>query len=680
MTVSSPTLPICSGRLDGIGMPEVFAELLRTSASGTLHVRSGDLYRTARFENGQARFATSSNPNDRLGEHVLRSGRASLQQLEKALAEQHGGKRLGRLMVESGILGEEDLVQVVREQIRTTLIDLLCWEAGHYQFESEAVATPEEIVLEISTEQLIFEGILRNRSVRRVLAGAGPPNALLQLSEGWAGQADRLELSPAALSVLEALREPTDLATLCNEGTVSGFETAQVVWAFRQLGLLSVSSAGQAVGRRHGRLEQLGLAERLIRLERESCTGVLYLNRGSEERSFHFAAGRCVFATSNEPDLGLVHFLFRRGVISLADKSQIARRQLSNKRVGTILRELGVIDDDELSQMVEAQVREIVIDSLLWVDGSCVFVEGPLPNAEEITIEEPVASLIAEGIRRETSWTRLVRGCGGIDNPLQLTAKYLEVLDLIDAGVAEWQVVNALRSPQTPRRVCSLTELDDLRVLQILWTMRLLSAAEDVPFAETNTVERPTLVASTDTTRERPEPEGSVELELEVTGETPINAKISEADIIEGTAAAAAELSLAEIDDWAVEDEAVLADEEEIDVSPVVERAIDRFNAMHRVVYRVLRSEIGAGAANFVRSCAVEVARQAPDLVAGVPLHADGSWDKNRLKRAVRDQGIDEPWDVFRLMLDREFLSLEPHLGGTRAGQLRDQILEIGSE
>ena len=143
----------------------------------------------------------------------------------------------------------------------------------------------------------------------------------------------------------------------------------------------------------------------MVRLEREQETGVLYLTRGASERSLFFAAGHCVFATSNDPDDGLVSYLLRRGVISLQDREVTASRLLTNKRVGAILRELGVIDDDDLREMVRQQLMEIVYDTFGWEEGEYAFVAGLLPNVEEIVLEESLEAQVAAGLRRITSWS-----------------------------------------------------------------------------------------------------------------------------------------------------------------------------------------------------------------------------------------------------------------------------------
>ena len=53
------------------------------------------------LEEGDVRMATSNQPEDRLGALLFRFGMVTQQQLESALSEQHGKRRLGRVLIDN---------------------------------------------------------------------------------------------------------------------------------------------------------------------------------------------------------------------------------------------------------------------------------------------------------------------------------------------------------------------------------------------------------------------------------------------------------------------------------------------------------------------------------------------------------------------------------------------------
>jgi hypothetical protein len=672
-------------------------------STGVLEVSRGPVTKTLYFKNGRIVFAASSDPNDRLGEMLLRQGKISLDQLEEALRRRPSGKRLGTLLVEVGSLTPDGLVAAVLEQVRTIALDVLAWSDGAYRFKPGDLPTEEVVTLDMHTGALLLEAVRRIRSFARMRQSVGGPRTVYGLTAHGSAAVERLELSECERLVLERLEAgPLTVDALCRELLCSNFEIHQALWSFKVLGVIAERAPQVAPGPAdvEGRLGPDGFAGLLIRFARERADGVLLVVRGSVERSFHLRGGRCRFATSSDPDDGLVSYLLRRGVISLREREETARRMLTNKRVGTILREMGVIDDKDLKAAVSEQLMEIVCDTIAWSDGEYAFTPGGLPSSEEITLDADSAELVREGVRRIRAWTRIILGCGGIDTPLVLTPSYADVLDRLGAGVEEWQVVNALKIPQTPRRICRLSRLPDFRVCQILWTLRLLGAVEEASADDVDETLEPELLAALEGRAGGPSSIARSAPE-EIAGD-----RTDEAEPIHDAAAAEPADEPAAGDDREPEprdepwpepamsehpepiraEELATAVEEtpapepepepEEELSPEGEVAIRRLNTVHRVVYRTLRAEIGAGAGNFVRSSLTACPRSVQRALDGVELAADGAWSVDGLRRAARASGLDDPRAPYFDFVTCEIDRLQEFLGEEKIRSLRRRIEE----
>jgi hypothetical protein len=669
-----------SGRLEGVSPAELIWEICRAHRTGVIRVTRHPVQRELYVQDGQIVFATSSDPNDRLGERLLRQRKISLDHLEVALGQLRSGKRLGTLLVEAGALTSDELVTAVVCQVRAVVLGVLSWERGDYAFLEGALPTREVITLQMETAALLLHGLRHLRSVGHVQRRVGPPRTTYRLREGGAERVKDMSPSEGERLLVQRLESgPAALDELCRELVVASWEIYQAVHALTILDVIEPSRTRAAEDDskgREGRLDERALPELLVAIHDSGETGVLQLNRGQVERRLHFDHGRCVFATSTDTDDGLLHSLFRSGVISLGDKEEAARRLLTNKRAGEILRDLGVLDDMDLKDAVHRQVAEIILDSFQWTDGEFVFVPGLLPTHEEITVEFDHTRLLTEGIRRVGSWTRLIHGCGGVDEPQGLTRRYMEVLDAIGAGVEEWDVVNALKSPQTPRRICRLSELDDFRICQILWTLRLLGAVETL---SDEALEE----AYADCAGQ----EQAVEPQIDSAGEDGVGDE--PAPTTEELQAALRELPDkvhgAIAPDWNIpgsEGESTPPEEAEPEwEGPAdLDDVVRRFNEMHRVVYRAVRAEIGAGAVNFIHACCTRLGAECAEVVENVELHPDGSWDPDGLKLAIRSRHIEDPWPVYQTVLDQVYVELKPHLGGGKAESLKARILEMSGQ
>jgi len=483
------------GRLEGVSLPDLLWELCRAGKTGVLQLGRQGTRKSVYVKDGSIVFATSSDPNDRLGELLLREGLVTLDQLEAAIARLGQGKRLGGLLVEAGHLTPDNLVRAVVRQVREIVLGLFAWEEGEYAFQEGPLPSEEVITLQVRTGEILLQGISGIRSFARIRRSVGPPRTMYRLRQDpdVGQEIEAVTLSEGAVLLLGRLeRGPERVEALCREMFLSNFEIYQTLWAFKVLGVVEeverrVTSEGAA---KDGCLTAPdGLASLLVQLSRDGVTGVLQVVRGTRERAFHIKAGSCVFATSNDIDDGLIAYLLRRGVISLRDREEVAKRVLSNKRVGTILLEMGVLDEADLRAMVREQLSEIVFDTMRWDDGEYVFLPGELPTFEDITLDETMEDLVAAGIRRVTAWTRVAAGCGAPDAVLELTPDYLAVLDRMRVGTDAWDVASALKQPRSVREVCRATQLSSFRACQILWTLRVLggvafttadaSAAED---------------------------------------------------------------------------------------------------------------------------------------------------------------------------------------------------------
>lgn len=750
-----------AGRLEGVALPDLLWALCRAGKTGVVRFQDKQSETKVYLESGCIVFAGSTRPDDRLGEQLLRQGRISLAQLESAVQRIAAGKRIGTLLVESGALSAQHLVDGVLTQVRKIVLDLFEWEEGEYHFEEGPLPTEELIKLNISTGELLLSGIRGIRSFTRIRRSVGTPRTMYGLSTGWRDALDGVRLSEGEeLLIIRLEQGDESIEGLCREVFLSNFEIFQTLWGLKVLGVIeekvSLAESGEAEWQKS--LAEKHLAEVMVSVAQRRETGILHVSQRMRERTFHFRDGRCVFATSNDTDDGLIAYLLRRGVISLNDREETAKRLLSNKRVGTILREIGVIDDRDLEEMVRQQLSEIVYDTFRWREGDVAFYPGSLPSNEEITLDSPVEALVAEGIRRVTSWARVMEGCGGMDHCLALSERYLDVLDGLDAGAEEWQVVNALKRPRPAREIAAEVELPDFRVCQILWTLRVLQALELGPLGRTIVTERepiesiPVEIVDLDRPAVSVEPveEGvpvlSVEAEPDGAGDGPADeASVPDAPMestrieLHEETEGATEIEVAHApeaddrDDVEVEDVAVaiVAEEQYTDAEDVpievvddnppeaepqpiedprlqeleestrtmrlsreevdaalhapaedawqppadLEQTMTRFNAMQRLVYRTVRSEVGAGAANFIRSCCDEDDR--PNPIEGTELQADGTWDTEGLRRQVLEHRIEAPWELYRQLIERELDVLRSHIGEARTVELQRQVDKV---
>lgn len=225
------------GRLDEQDLPDLIQELSRERWTGTLRLERGEQRIGIVAEDGQLVFASTSNPDYRLGPRLLRRGVITLRQMEDAGRAVSPGKRFGSVLVEKGMLEPKELVRGVVDQTRDIILLAFQWNAGRYRLEPGAPAG-EAITLDISTPELILEGISQIEAWSRVERGCGGLETRYAVVPGSEALFNQLTLDVDQAALARAAKKGREVEALCAESVLNHFEVCRTLWAFRVIGLV----------------------------------------------------------------------------------------------------------------------------------------------------------------------------------------------------------------------------------------------------------------------------------------------------------------------------------------------------------------------------------------------------------------------------------------------------------
>lgn len=169
LVAPDPALPrdssrevVCCGVLgdSSISLIDFMGFLASGYQTGVLTVSSDDdVQRSVYVHEGDVVWASSTAPDDRLGEFLLRRGKITREQLQTAM--RRGQTRLGRACVECGFLAAHDLWSMVQSQLTEIFDQILRTERGIWTFSrisSEALA---ESRIHLSTQGLLMDALRR---------------------------------------------------------------------------------------------------------------------------------------------------------------------------------------------------------------------------------------------------------------------------------------------------------------------------------------------------------------------------------------------------------------------------------------------------------------------------------------------------------------------------------------
>jgi len=152
--------------------PSIIFQMINIAKlTGRLKLITADNVATLYFETGELTYAAIDTGNKRVGEILIEKGLITEDQLEQALHESRRDdvdKRTGDVLIENGDIDQNVLVSVIQEQIKEVVYMVLEWIEGQFIFFADAKTENEDILLDVKLDHLLLEGLKRLDEARKI--------------------------------------------------------------------------------------------------------------------------------------------------------------------------------------------------------------------------------------------------------------------------------------------------------------------------------------------------------------------------------------------------------------------------------------------------------------------------------------------------------------------------------
>ena len=236
---------LLQGNLQEFSLPNIFQLVKMSAKSGALTIRRDGEWGRIFFRNGMIFYAFSSPQLLPLGERLVKAGAISGAELKKALAAQkksREGARIGSILLEQGSIDRATLEQAVREQIQDTAFNFFSWADGEFEFGAEESPLEEDILVEMSVENVIMEGCRRIDEWELIFEQLGSLERVPHLAYGDHVDADGgLTLTAEEWRVIVHIDGRADINTILRDCGLDRFRGAKVIYSLFSSGLINVS-------------------------------------------------------------------------------------------------------------------------------------------------------------------------------------------------------------------------------------------------------------------------------------------------------------------------------------------------------------------------------------------------------------------------------------------------------
>ncbi|MFP2961680.1 DUF4388 domain-containing protein [Myxococcus sp. 1LA] len=149
---------VLAGDAGGFPLSDLIAFLSQSRWSGVVRVHSPGGERSVTLREGEIRGASSDDPADRLGEVLVRMGYVERAHVEAALRE-HPPSKVGRSLVEKGLLKSHDLFKCVTHQVSEIFHAIVLCREGNFFLIDQPVEDKSGHIIQLSTQSLLMDSI-----------------------------------------------------------------------------------------------------------------------------------------------------------------------------------------------------------------------------------------------------------------------------------------------------------------------------------------------------------------------------------------------------------------------------------------------------------------------------------------------------------------------------------------
>jgi len=225
-------------------LPEILATIEKYKVAGVIIVDDYKYERKIYINEGKIIFATSKNPDERLGEFLLYKGIITKEQYDESVVRlKRGEGRQGKILVDMKVLTPKELFLYVQEQIAEIVYNLFNLNEGKVLFEIGKFKEEEIIKLSIPIKKAIFEGVKKIKDPKRCLQRLGNKTAVyepvFELKDVLG-----LNLTQEETKLLQMVDGKKSLYEIITKGPLTQGMNARVLYAFFVLHLISKKSDG----------------------------------------------------------------------------------------------------------------------------------------------------------------------------------------------------------------------------------------------------------------------------------------------------------------------------------------------------------------------------------------------------------------------------------------------------
>ena len=352
--------PLLFGDLRLFNVGELMALISSMHKDGSLTLLVPHARKTMIFSGGKIVYASSNVEDDRLGEVLWRQGYLSLDQLSTVHDLVGPGRKLGSLLMEKEMITPRQLYEGIKSQVLEIVYSTFHFRVGEFLFAEGKVRLKGTVRLDMSTQEVMMEGIQRMEEMTR-LDELFPDRESVLFKRPLQVEVDLDEPGRVMFGLIDGRRSVSQIIEASHLGEL---DALKALAKLRRIGFLDVREHAVEDERDLGPLPDVLKAYRLLLRQIHQTLAAEVPESVARVEAFLGSPGpeyERVFANVGFDDLGMLDMdtLYRNARAAQPDSPrELALAALRSFYDYAQFQAMDVLEDDACDQMVN-KLRKI---------------------------------------------------------------------------------------------------------------------------------------------------------------------------------------------------------------------------------------------------------------------------------------------------------------------------------
>jgi hypothetical protein len=228
-----------SGNLSTMSVSDLLQFMATGRKTGMLKFVRAKIVKDIYFEEGLIIGSHTNDPKEYLGQLLIHYGKLDESQLRAALQVQRdSGGRLGEILIATGVLPQEDVVEILRIRTLDVIYDLFLWEEAHFELHDNVRPPGYYIRIKVEPTRVIMDGAYRSDEWKRYRSLIPSDRAVLELRPGWTAE---LDVSKELRQIFYFVEKHMSVAEICYNMHASPFHVYGQLYDLVSKGIAHVS-------------------------------------------------------------------------------------------------------------------------------------------------------------------------------------------------------------------------------------------------------------------------------------------------------------------------------------------------------------------------------------------------------------------------------------------------------